>query len=204
MIFDLYEIFVDTPAVGVPLYVTLDVLSGNADLALAFFDQAGDFLTPSDATYLVNDAGAGEDEHVTVNLAVSSYYGIAVYKSDSGELANAADYRLVIGTTDATDVEIPGALPTSFALAAPSPNPFAGDTAIRFDVPAGGGNVRLEVFDLQGRRVATLADGFSPAGRHSARWDGRDSGGRRSVAGVYFVRLQTPKGGETRKITLLN
>ena len=49
--------------------------------------------------------------------------------------------------------------------------------------------VRVEVFDLAGRRVATLVDGIQPAGRHSRAWDGRNSRGVRASAGVYLCRM---------------
>jgi uncharacterized repeat protein (TIGR01451 family) len=49
-------------------------------------------------------------------------------------------------------------------------------------------HVRLDVFDLSGRRVRTAFDGELPAGTHEMRWDGRSAGGRRAPAGVYFLR----------------
>ena len=55
-----------------------------------------------------------------------------------------------------------------------------------------GADVELEVFDLLGRRVATLARGSYPAGTHEFRWI------RRATAGMYFARLRTL--GETRTL----
>ena len=51
--------------------------------------------------------------------------------------------------------------------------------------------VRLDVFDLQGRRVRTLADRTLPQGATVLPWDGRDSNGRALARGVYFTRLRT-------------
>jgi hypothetical protein len=76
-------------------------------------------------------------------------------------------------------------------LGTPSPNPFHGRASLRFGL-ARAGAVRLELFDLAGRRVRTLADGLLPAGTHVATWDGRDRQGNAVGAGVYFVRLVTP------------
>jgi hypothetical protein len=94
--------------------------------------------------------------------------------------------------------------PTAFRLGTPRPNPFGTATAIAFDVPAGGGEVSLAVFDVRGRRVADLVAGFRPAGRHTALWNGRDAAGEAVASGVYFVRMETAAGSETRKLTRLD
>jgi glucose/arabinose dehydrogenase len=54
--------------------------------------------------------------------------------------------------------------------------------------------VRLDVFDVQGRRIRTILDGQVPSGEHDLVWDGRTRSGTDAPAGIYFVRLQ----GETR------
>ena len=88
-------------------------------------------------------------------------------------------------------------------MGTPRPNPFAGETRIRYDVPAGGGHVSVAIFDIRGRRVATLVDGAAPTGRHTALWKGVDGAGHRAGSGVYFVRLNSPTVREVRKITVL-
>ena len=74
-------------------------------------------------------------------------------------------------------------LPTTFALAAPRPNPAQGFCDIGFDLPQAS-HVKLEVFDVRGRSVARVVDATLPAGRHSARWQAE-----RYPAGLYFVRF---------------
>lgn len=78
--------------------------------------------------------------------------------------------------------------PLAFALHAATPNPSSGPTRIRFDLPQGT-DVRLELFDVHGRRVLELARGHFGAGRHSLDWSGRDSKGQRVSPGVYTCRL---------------
>jgi len=90
-----------------------------------------------------------------------------------------------------------------FALRQNAPNPFNGATSIRYEVPAGGGVVELEVFDAAGRRVASLFRGFRSEGVWTATWDGRDRSGREAVSGVYFCRLAAPGAVQTRKMLLL-
>jgi hypothetical protein len=89
-----------------------------------------------------------------------------------------------------------------FALHPATPNPFRAATSLRFDVPPSGGHAKLEVFDVGGRRVATLVDRRLPGGAHVARWDGAAEATRGGVApGVYLCRLEV--GGATRTLRLL-
>jgi hypothetical protein len=59
---------------------------------------------------------------------------------------------------------------------------------------------RVEILDLTGRRLRTLANGTMPKGATVLMWDGRDDGGRSMPAGIVFARLSTPK--ETRMVRL--
>lgn len=82
------------------------------------------------------------------------------------------------------------------------PNPFNPETQIAFGLPKGT-RVDLSVYNVRGQRVRVLAEGWIPAGFHAATWDGRDGSGRAVAAGVYFCRLTTRLGSETRRMTLL-
>jgi len=61
---------------------------------------------------------------------------------------------------------------------------------------------RLDVFDLQGRRVRTLADRVLPKGASVIGWDGRDGDGLRMRRGLYFVRLTTPQESRSVRVFL--
>lgn len=78
--------------------------------------------------------------------------------------------------------------PTATRLFTPFPNPLRGESTVRFDL-ARRADLRIEAFDLSGRRVATLADGAFEAGAYSLRWNGRRSDGRMADAGLYFLRM---------------
>ena len=80
------------------------------------------------------------------------------------------------------------------------PNPFAAATTIRFDAPAEGARVRLDVYDVGGHRVATLMDRFVAGRGQSVSWDGRLRGGSTAPPGVYFCRLESGSRTETRKL----
>lgn len=88
-----------------------------------------------------------------------------------------------------------------FALEQNRPNPFAGRTQIEFDLPQEM-SVRLEVFDLSGRRLRTLCLGTLPGGHHSAEWDRRDSAGNQAHPGVYLYRLVAGRFRGERKMVL--
>jgi hypothetical protein len=82
-----------------------------------------------------------------------------------------------------------------------APNPFRTGTRISLAL-SWSGPVRLEVFDIAGRRIAGLADEIAPAGVKTYAWEGRDGSGRPLPAGIYFIRLASPDGTITRKVVL--
>jgi hypothetical protein len=100
--------------------------------------------------------------------------------------------QIVAGTEVSTDLR----------LGEGAPNPFRESTTIEFAVGRPG-NVRLTVHDAAGRRVRTLVDGAREAGAATASWDGRDDGGRRVAAGVYFLTLEGAGASRSGKVTLL-
>ena len=93
--------------------------------------------------------------------------------------------------------------PIRFALHQNAPNPLVEGTTIRYDVPAPGADIRLEIFDVAGRRVRTLADGRQTAGRVEVVWDRRDERGSRVASGVYCCRLVAPGFEGTRKMIVV-
>ncbi|MCP3995000.1 MAG: T9SS type A sorting domain-containing protein [bacterium] len=92
--------------------------------------------------------------------------------------------------------------PRIFALHQNSPNPFNPVTRIRFDLPRAG-QVRLDIFDVTGRRITTLVDESREAGQYTSTWRGSDDAGQPVSSGMYFYRLSTDGFNETRKMLLL-
>lgn len=88
------------------------------------------------------------------------------------------------------------------ALLQNSPNPFGRSTEIVFAL-ARPGRVSVAVYDVGGRRVASLKDGEAEAGSFRLVWDGRDDSGRDVAAGTYFVRMVGADSHFERKMTLL-
>lgn len=82
------------------------------------------------------------------------------------------------------------------------PNPFRGATTIRFDLPVTT-HVELEVFDLLGRRIRTLAKSRLQAGYYSVDWDRRDNSGNLLRAGVFMTRMRAGSFESSQKMVLL-
>lgn len=97
----------------------------------------------------------------------------------------------------AVDVADMPRLPTMFALHGNYPNPFNPSTTIRYELPQAT-NVRLEVFDVLGRRVATVVDTHQPAGVHEALFAAGDLG-----SGIYLCRMKTGNFTATRRMMLV-
>jgi len=88
-------------------------------------------------------------------------------------------------------------LPEAFSLSQNYPNPFNARTTISFSIPASG-QVRLEAFDLLGRKVETILDSYMEAGSHSTVWD--CSG---LSSGIYFYRLIANDKTNVRKMMFI-
>jgi hypothetical protein len=93
-------------------------------------------------------------------------------------------------------------VPTNFELSQNYPNPFNPATDIRFSLPEAA-QVRLDVYDILGRCIATLIDGPLEAGEHIVQWDGRDAGGREVASGIYFYRISGNQWTESKKMVLI-
>jgi hypothetical protein len=96
----------------------------------------------------------------------------------------------------------PSDFPDRLMLGTPRPNPFARNTQLRLGLPQSA-NVRVEVFDLAGRRVATLADGRMSAGWHNVQWGGADRSGGKVAAGIYLCRIVAGRERAERKMVVM-
>jgi choice-of-anchor B domain-containing protein len=140
-----------------------------------------------DLTAVVPATAAMQLRFVAEDLGTDHYVEGGV---DDVELVSSVTGVVVAGGEDVRDV----------VLAAPSPNPFHESTELSFRIPAAG-RVTLQVYDVLGRRVATLLAGERLApGMHGVRWSGKDEGGRQVAPGAYFAKLWTEQGSASRKI----
>lgn len=160
---------------------------------------SGEILT------LVFDIGGWEDV-VDVSLLLK---GVEIVDSDGNFLAvQQIDGIATIDGRVPLSAEGLGAgasLPKAFALSQNHPNPFNPSTTINYQVPEDAGFVSfsLNVYDIRGSLVKTLANGVKGPGYYTAHWNGTDNNGRQLSSGVYFYRFRSDKYTSTRKMVLL-
>jgi len=87
------------------------------------------------------------------------------------------------------DVDFEKSLPTQYELSQNYPNPFNPETTIAYNLPQRS-EVRLDIYDLQGKIVRTLVQTMQSAGRHTIQWNGRNALGQAVASGMYFYRLE--------------
>jgi len=93
-------------------------------------------------------------------------------------------------------------VPGSFELHAPYPNPFNAEVRADFSVPVRS-RIQLEVVNVLGQHVRTLADEPFDAGEQSLVWDGRNDQGTAVASGSYFLRMRAGDFESQRKVLLL-
>ncbi len=86
-------------------------------------------------------------------------------------------------------------------LRAAYPNPFNPKVSIPFALDSST-SVKMDVYDVQGRRLASLADQVFAAGDHELVWNGRDDRGQELPSGIYFVKIATPQASEVQKLVM--
>ena len=107
--------------------------------------------------------------------------------------------RMIVGVNSpATNIEdLTEEPPARFALRQNYPNPFQATTRIGFAVSEPQ-QVTLEVYDVFGRRLATLVDAYQAAGVYEARFDARGF-----ASGIYFYRLRAGHFNKTKTMLLV-
>ncbi|GBD93021.1 hypothetical protein BMS3Abin05_00600 [bacterium BMS3Abin05] len=115
-------------------------------------------------------------------------------------------YRNVV-LSKATAVSVheqpPSQVASKFQLRQNYPNPFNPTTRIQFGLP-GSSIVTVEIYDILGRKIATLVDGKQySAGSHALRWNGKNDSGNLVESGTYFYRIITPEFTQTKKMVLM-
>ncbi len=84
------------------------------------------------------------------------------------------------------------------------PNPFNPETQIRFEYDGGKPQwVRVVIYNLIGRKIRSLYNGYVENGIHSMNWDTMDDRGRAAGSGVYIVRIEGPFTAQAHKMLLL-
>ncbi len=219
---DLYLTVLDNTGAVINPYLPVTGLTDAApqNLSVSVDNQDVALLTWTDARISQRRAYyqliAANYNRIGGNLVVTDFFGGAVLSSRM--VGNDATARLVwcdnrsdgfnvymrrvaYSTTAVGDDDI-ATLPDHFQLMQNYPNPFNPATTIQFSLPSRTA-VKLEVLDILGRHVLTLADRVYEVGDHVVDWNGRDSSGRIVPSGVYLYRMKADGLTISRKMMLL-
>jgi len=150
-----------------------------------------------------------DNQLLDLNLAIPPASGWDLYRAwdiDAsgvivGEGINPQGQQRPFLLAPAALADVSGAVPRGPGLAAATPNPARVTTTLRFTLPAAA-SVRLELHDVRGARVRTLAGGEQAAGEHAVHWDLRDDSGARAPAGLYWARLAVGEQVFTRTLVV--
>lgn len=163
---------------------------GGSDFYLIKTDAYGDTLWTG--TY----GGPSNERASSIQITADGGYIVAGSTHSFGE----GDYDIWLIRLDSEtgiDERVNRQVPSGFFLSQNFPNPFNTATSIDFDVPAES-DIDIAVYDVLGRRVATLLHGQKQPGRHNVIWDAGAA-----ASGIYFGRLQAGSMSQSIRMTLL-
>jgi hypothetical protein len=175
----------------------IDGTPHNANVILSISGNPSQFLGFSDGpAYVASDLYNNATQQVTFTGGIDTLkvslpaFGSAVYVIDN------VSHTLILPSLTGIAPGQQGATPLQFGLDQNYPNPFNPATTISYEIRSAG-QVTLRVFDVLGREVATLVNGYQGAGSHTSTFDGS-----RLSSGVYFYRLQSGSFVNTKKMVL--
>ena len=154
-----------------------------------------------DSSYFFVDFSApalidpGDSLEITVSFApqgtVAYFDQLKIYNNDA--------LKTVILTNTVPTMEVVDnpVIPQIFGFSPAYPNPFNPATTLQYTLPLSG-DVSLVIFDLQGREVSRLMEGFQTAGTHSITWNAESA-----ASGIYFARLTVGENVQTQELLLL-
>ncbi len=145
---------------------------------------------------------AGESETINVTVDTEGLepgdYFIDLILTDNDTNNLILPVTLALEISDSYDETIP----PSSALISNYPNPFNPETTISFNL-AQDDLIDLEIFNIKGEKIRSLANGIYPAGSYSLVWKGLDDAGKPVASGIYFYKLKSKNIDVTRKMLLM-
>lgn len=125
------------------------------------------------------------------------------YRSSDNKLFAATHGRGMFSATFVTAVnEISSQVPEKFELTQNYPNPFNPSTKFRYSLPQAG-NVKVIIYDLNGRRVAELVNDYQNAGTYEVTWNGKNDAGVQVASGNYVYKIDAGEFKQVKKMVLL-
>jgi hypothetical protein len=195
----------------------------NNGLNPVYFDVWFDVVLPDSSTYgpvflrsnFTLEAGGNFIRELTQNVPAGAPVGQYIYNGKVGNYPEVVWYSDSFGFEKSgadgissgnqswelygwdDDITLENAIPTEYALKQNYPNPFNPSTIISYQLPQDS-NARLTVYDVMGREITKLVDGYKSAGNYEITFDASGL-----VSGVYFVRLEAGEFTATQKLLLI-
>lgn len=169
----------------------------------AIYDTLWETRMGDHSSFIVSklDSALPPGESLTIAFALAIDTTLASLLSQISTAAQVyRDYRAGGGAFN--QVEIPLPIPAGLTMLSVYPNPFNSSSVIEFSLQCGG-TVDIGIYDILGRRVAAVFEGYAEAGTHRAVWNGGCDGGTAVPAGVYFIRAVYPGGQSLKKVVYL-
>ena len=202
-----------TDAPAVDIYANGSLLVDS----LAYGDYAGYVQVPA-ADYTIDVTAHGSSVAVaSFSAPLAGLGGGAGVVYASGFLAPTetdSAFTLILATPSGYTVELPASetalnvdfeglsVPNSFILNQNYPNPFNPSTSISFSILEAA-NVEVEIRDINGRLIKSLASGFHKTGLIKLSWNSTNEAGANVSAGVYFYSVKVNNDIQTKKMILL-
>ncbi|GJM45014.1 MAG: hypothetical protein DHS20C21_18560 [Gemmatimonadota bacterium] len=142
--------------------------------------------------------GVGASQSITISVPTGKQYNCRITPLVADGVAKVFPFTTMICGNGSQPVI--AQLPTDLQV---HPNPARGDVRLRFSVPTVG-DVRLDIFDVTGRRIRTLTEGPRATGYHEVYWNRDSNAGERVSPGIYFARLASDEGRQLKKVVLLD
>lgn len=176
------------------------VVGGStAECAWSVLDDGGAEVTARGVCYGTLPAPTVENEHTDDGTGTGTFTTTLTGLQTNTTYYVRAYATNRVGTAYGTEATF-GFWRTGLALA--GAHPAVGLARMQFTLGASG-PVRIDVYDILGRRVRTVYDTFQGSGVHQAEWDGRTDSGEKAASGIYYLRLTTEKHADTKKIVFL-
>ena len=175
---------------------------------LNLWDYVSDIATPdnelefkfalqSDSAQVFAFDGTNGELSITAPAYADTFF-VAIQVANNENIVSLDTLTVDVSPLNVSVEDMITELPVSAELNQNYPNPFNPSTVIRYGIPQSG-EVRLEVFDLLGRRVATLVDNErKSAGYHQVSFDASNL-----ASGIYFYRIVAGKYVDSKRMTLI-
>ncbi|HEY6572354.1 MAG TPA: matrixin family metalloprotease [Candidatus Eisenbacteria bacterium] len=193
--------------------------NNNMDLVMFMFDNNGDLVAFNDdfsglnprVTYVVPPPSGNSNSKAprTYKLLISDITSSAFAPTAPPQVRTAQSY--VWSATVTPTAALAGRLgrdfdPNQFYFANSGPNPANPTAKFLYAIPRSAGSgaqVTMRIYDVNGRMVRTLVNGFQAAGPHTAIWDGKSDRGVGVSSGRYFARIKAGTWESTASVTIL-